>query len=136
MIERLAVGLVRIKLVTGVARAEVALAHPRASLRVLATLAALAWWIALVSIDASPCVVLAQLLPWGTSAQRSLWGLHTSVAAARFGATTVIVVAKRSLVGTIGTVRLIVTHLAKGNADIRNVVARTSVLSVRTRLLN
>ena len=136
MIERLAVGLVRIKLVTGVAGAEVALAHPCASLRVLATLAALAGRIALVSIDASPCVVLAQLFPRGTSAQWSLWGLHTSVAAARFGATTVIVVAKRSLVGTIGTVRLIVTHLAKGNADIRDVVARTSVLSVRTRLLN
>ena len=136
MIERLAVGLVRIKLVTGVARAEVALAHPCASLCVLATLAALAGRVALVSIDASPCVVLAQLFPRGTSAQRSLWGLHTSVAAARFGPTAVIVVAKRSLVGTIGTVRLIVTHLAKGNADIRNVVARTSVLSVRTRLLN
>ena len=136
MIEGFAIGLVRIKLVASVTRAEVALADPSAPLEVLTALATLARWVTFVSINTGPCVILAQLFPRGTSAQRSLWGLHTSVAAARFGATTVIVVAKRSLVSTIGTVRLIVTHLAKGNTDIGNVVARTSVLSVRTRLLN
>ena len=136
MIEGFAVGLVRIELVASVARAEVALADPSASLEILAALATLARRVTFVSINAGPGVILAQLFPWGTSAQGSLWGLHTAIATTSFGATTVIKVTERSLISTIGTIRIVVTDLAKGYADICDVFARTSVFTIRTRFLD
>ena len=94
MIEGFAIGLVGVKLVSGVAGAEVAVANPSSGLggafEVLAALATLSRWVAFVSINAGPCVILAQLFPRWTSAQGSLWGLHTTVAATSFGATTVV----------------------------------------------
>jgi hypothetical protein len=137
MIEGFAIRLVgNIKLVASVARAEVALADPSAPLEILAALATLARWVTFVSINAGPCVILAQLFPRGTSAQGSLWGLHTTVAATSFGATTVVKVAERSFISSIGTVGIVVTDLAKGYADIGDAFARTSVFSIRTRLLD
>ena len=136
MIECFAIGLVRIKLVASVAGAEEALANPSTSLQILAALATLAGWVTLVSVNAGPCVVLAELFPRGTSAQGSLWGLDTGVAAASLGATAVVEVTERSFISAIGTVRVVITDLAKGYADICDVLARTSVLPIRTRLLN
>ena len=136
MIEGFAIGLVRVKLVASVARAEVALADPSAPLEILAALATLARWVTFVSINAGPCVILAQLFPRWTSAQGSLWGLHTTVAATSFGATTVVKVAERSFISSVGTVRIVVTDLAKGYADICDVIARTSPFSIRTGLLD
>ena len=136
MIERFAIGLVCIKLVASVAGAEVALADPSTSLQILAALATLAWWVTFVSINAGPCVVLAELFPRGASAQGSLWGLHTGVAATSLSATAVVKVTERSFISAIGTVRVVVTDLAKGYADICDVLARTSVFPIWTGLLN
>ena len=136
MIERFAIGLVCIKLVASVAGAEVALADPSTSLQILAALATLAWWVTFVSINAGPCVVLAELFPRGASAQGSLWGLHTGVAATCLSATTVVKVTERSFISAIGTVRVVVTDLAKGYADICDVLARTSVFPIRAWLFD
>ena len=82
MIEGFAIGLVRVKLVASVAGAEEALANPSTSLQILAALATLARWVTFVSINAGPCVILAQFLSRRTSAKGTLWRLHTAVAAA------------------------------------------------------
>ena len=140
MIEGFAVGLVGVKLVSGVAGAEVAVANPSSGLggafEVLAALATLSRRVTFVSINAGPCVILAQFLSRRTSAKGTLWRLHTAVAAASLGAAAVVEVAERSLVSAIGTVGTVVTDLAKGNADICHMLPRTSVLIVRTRLLD
>ena len=136
MIESFAIGLVRIKLVSSVARAEVALANPGTPLEILTALAALARWVAFVSVNTCPCVILAQLFSRGTSAQGSLWGLHTAVAATSFGATAVVKVAERSFISAIGTIRIVITDLAKRYADICYMFSRTSVFPIRTRLLH
>ena len=136
MIEGFAIGLVCIKLVASVAGAEVALADPSTSLQILAALATLAGWVTFVSINAGPCVVLAELFPRGTSAQGSLWGLHTGVAATCLSATAVVKVTERSFISAIGTVRVVVTDLAKGYADICDVLARTSVFPIRAWLFD
>ena len=136
MIERFTIGLVRIELVASVAGAEVTLADPSTSLQILAALATLAGWVTFVSINAGPCVVLAELFPRGASAQGSLWGLHTGVAATSLSATAVVKVTERSFISAIGTVRVVVTDLAKGYADICDVLARTSVFPIRARLFD
>ena len=99
-------------------------------------MAADSWRVAFVLIQASSCIIFAEFLSWWTGTERALWCLGASIAAARLGASAVIVVTVNAFVRATGAVRVVVTDLAKRDADVRDMLSRTPSLVIRTGFLN
>ena len=118
MVDGLAASFIRQKGVSWVAFAVVSLAS-FASLCIFTRLTASARRIALISVNANPGIVCTEHLPGGTGAQGALGSLEAAIGATRLGpgATTIVVITKRSFVGTVGTIQVIVAHFGLGDAN-------------------
>ena len=103
------------------------------SLGVFTRMAASARRIALISVNANPRIICTEHLPGGTDAQQALGSLEAAIRAASLSAGAIVVITKRSFVGTVGTIQIIVAHFVLGDADAREGFSRAAPSIMRAR---